>query len=93
MVQQIDAVDAEKLTNSYTVIEGDVLGDVVEKISYDSKIVASSDGGSIIKIKSTYYTKGDNEINENQVKQGKEKASGMFRAIEAYLVANPDAYN
>ncbi|KAF3432411.1 hypothetical protein FNV43_RR27151 [Rhamnella rubrinervis] len=93
MVHQINAVDAEKLTYSHAVIEGDALGDVLEKISRDTKVVASSDGGSIVKITSTYYTKGDNEINEEQVKQQNEKASGMFKAIEAYLVANPDAYN
>ena len=93
MVHQIDAVDAENLTYSYSVIEGDVIGDVLEKISYEVEIVAGSDGGSIVKNNSKYFTKGDHEIKEEQVKEGKEKASGLFKAVEAYLVANPDAYN
>ena len=93
MVQQIDAVDTEKLTHDYSVIEGDVLGDVVEKISYATKVVAGPDGGSILKNTSTYYTKGDHAITDNQIKVGKEKSIALFKVVEAYLVANPDAYN
>ncbi|PON61986.1 Bet v I type allergen [Trema orientale] len=90
---QVDGLDAEKFTYNYSVIEGDALGDVVEKISYETKLVASPDGGSIIKSSSKYHTKGDHEIKEENVKEGKEKASHLFKAIEAYLLANPDAYN
>ena len=74
-------------------IEGDVLSDILEKISYETKIVASPDGGSILKSTSKYHTKGDHEIKEEQVKAGKEKASGLFKAVEGYLSANPDVYN
>ncbi|KAL6343754.1 hypothetical protein AAG906_027524 [Vitis piasezkii] len=56
------------------------------------KLVASPDGGSICKNISKYHTKGDIQITEDQIKAGKEKAMGMFKAIEAYLLANPDAY-
>ncbi|KAF3456294.1 hypothetical protein FNV43_RR00944 [Rhamnella rubrinervis] len=93
VVHQIDAVDAENLTYSYSVIEGDVLGDLLEKISYDVKIVAGSGGGSIVNNTSKYFTKEDYELKEEQVKEGKERASGLFKAVEAYLIANPDAYN
>ena len=74
-------------------IEGDVLSDILEKISYETKIVASPDGGSILKSTSKYHTKGDQEIKEEQVKAGKEKASGLFKAVEGYLLAHPDLYN
>ncbi|CBI22936.3 unnamed protein product, partial [Vitis vinifera] len=47
---------------------------------------------SICKNISKYHTKDDAVIDEEQIKAGKEKASGMFKAIEAYLLANPDAY-
>lgn len=92
MKHQVDGLDAENFTYSYSVIEGDALGDVVEKISYETKLVVSG-GGSIVKSTSTYYTKGDHEIKEENVKEGKEKASGLFKAIEGYLLTNPDAYN
>lgn len=93
MVQQIDAVDTEKLTYNYSVIEGDVLGDAVEKVSYATKVVSGPDGGSIVKNTSTYYSKGDHVITEEEIKDGKEKSLGLFKVVEAYLVANPDAYN
>ncbi|XP_062108690.1 major allergen Pru av 1-like [Humulus lupulus] len=90
---QVDAVDADNFRYNYTVIEGDALGDVVEKINYETNLVASADGGSIVKSISKYHTKGGHEIKEDHIKEGKEKASHLFKAIEAYLVANPDAYN
>jgi len=90
---QVDGLDKENLVYSYSIIEGDALMGVLEKISYEIKIEASSDGGSVCKNSSKYHTKGDVEITEEQIKGGKEKASGMFKAVEAYLLANPEAYN
>ncbi|VVA24661.1 PREDICTED: major allergen [Prunus dulcis] len=90
---RIDGIDKDNLTYSYTLIEGDVLSDVIEKIAYDIKLVASPNGGSIVKTTSHYHTKGDVEIKEEQVKAGKEKAAGLFKLVEGYLLANPDAYN
>ncbi|KAA8527413.1 hypothetical protein F0562_034872 [Nyssa sinensis] len=89
---RVDAIDKENFTYSYSIIEGDALMDILESISYEIKIVASPDGGSICKNTSKYHTKGDAKITEEQIKSGKEKASGMFKAVEAYLLANPDAY-
>ncbi|KAF3437741.1 hypothetical protein FNV43_RR20497 [Rhamnella rubrinervis] len=93
VVKQIDAVDTEKLTYNYSVIEGDVLGDDVEKISYATEVVAGPDGGSILRNTGTYYTKGDHAITDDQIKDGNEKSFGLFKVVEAYLVANPDVYN
>ncbi|KAL3508137.1 hypothetical protein ACH5RR_033519 [Cinchona calisaya] len=87
---QVDEIDKENFIYKYTIFEGDVLGDVIEKISYEIKILPSDDGGSIAKNTSTYYTKGDAKINEENIKSGKEKASGIFKAVEAYLITNPD---
>ncbi|GFZ13935.1 hypothetical protein Acr_24g0001250 [Actinidia rufa] len=89
--QRVDAIDKENFTYSYTVIEGDVLMGTFESISYHIKIVASPDGGSICKNRSIYNTKADAQVTEEEIKSGKEKASGMFKALEAYLLANPDA--
>ncbi|PRQ39306.1 putative START-like domain, Bet v I type allergen [Rosa chinensis] len=74
-------------------VEGDALSDKIEKISYETKLVASSDGGSIIKSTSNYHTKGDVEIKEEHVKAGKEKASHLFKLVEGYLLANPNEYS
>ena len=91
MKQRVDAIDTENCTYSYSVIEGDALMGLFDSISYHGKVVPSPNGGSICKNKSIYHTKGDAQVTEEQIKSGKEKASAMFKAIEAYLLANPDA--
>nr|CAN75490.1 hypothetical protein VITISV_017149 [Vitis vinifera] len=92
VTHRVDGIDKENFTYSYSIIEGDALMGILESISYEVKLVASPDGGSICKNISKYHTKDDAVIDEEQIKAGKEKASGMFKAIEAYLLANPDAY-
>ncbi|KAL5542656.1 hypothetical protein UlMin_010366 [Ulmus minor] len=90
---QVEGIDNDNFTYNYSLIEGDALSEKIEKISYEIKLVASADGGSIIKNTSKYHTVGDVDIKEEHVKEGKEKASGLFKLIEGYLHANPDAYN
>nr|AIX10939.1 putative pathogenesis-related protein [Gardenia jasminoides] len=90
----VDELDKEKFVYKYTVseVEGDTLKDVIEKVSYETRFEASADGGSITKNKSTYHLKGDAKITEKEIKSGKEKAVGVFKAVEAHLLAHPDAY-
>ncbi|GMJ02089.1 MLP-like protein 423 [Hibiscus trionum] len=92
MKQKVEAVDEENFAYTYSVIEGDALMNKLEKITYETKMEASPDGGSVCKTTSKYYTIGDFELKEEGIKAGKEKALGMFKAIEAYLQSNPDAY-
>ncbi|XP_022722330.1 major allergen Pru av 1-like [Durio zibethinus] len=89
---KVEALDKENFAYSYSVIEGDALMNTLEKITYETKLEASAAGGSICKTNSKYYTIGDFELKEEEIKAGKERASGMFKAVEAYLLANPDAY-
>lgn len=93
MKHRVDELDKEKLVYSYTIIEGDALMGTLEKISNELNFEAGPDGGCICKSTSKYYTKEGVEIKEEQIKAGKEKAMGMFKAIESYLLANPDTYN
>ncbi|KAF2313858.1 hypothetical protein GH714_018366 [Hevea brasiliensis] len=88
---KIEAIDKENLKFSHSVIEGDMLMNVIEKITYYIKFQQSPDGGCICKESSNYHTIGDFKLNKDQLKAGKEKALGMFKAVEAYLLANPDA--
>ncbi|PRQ39300.1 putative START-like domain, Bet v I type allergen [Rosa chinensis] len=90
---QIDGLDKDNFVYKYSIIEGDAIGDKVEKISYEIKLVASPSGGSIIKSTSHYHCKGEVEIKEEHVKAGKERAAGLFKIIENHLLANPEAYN
>ncbi|TYI92414.1 hypothetical protein E1A91_D02G068900v1 [Gossypium mustelinum] len=90
--QKVEAVDKDKFVYIYSVIEGDALMDKLEKITYETKLETSPDGGSVCKTTSKYYTIGEFELKEEGIKAGKEKALGMFKAIEAYLLANPNTY-
>ncbi|EEF45613.1 major allergen Pru ar 1 [Ricinus communis] len=88
---KIEATDKDNFIHCYNVIGGEPWMDELEKTSYEIKIVASPDGGSIVKSISKYYPKEGCQINEERVKAGAEKAFSMFKAIEAYVLANPDA--
>ncbi|KAG8372756.1 hypothetical protein BUALT_Bualt12G0099900 [Buddleja alternifolia] len=85
MKYKIDAIDTEKNTCKYTLIEGALLGDKFEKIVYDVKFEASDDGECVIKQASEYHTKGDETV-EEEIKQ---QTIGVFKACEQYLTANP----
>lgn len=89
---QIDLLDAEKLEFGLTIVEGDMLGDSFEKISYEVKIVKGPNGGSIIKSTAKYFIKGDSECNHAHAEGDKEKYTGLFKAVENHLLALPEAY-
>ncbi|XP_073120947.1 major allergen Pru ar 1-like [Henckelia pumila] len=90
---RVDEIDEANHAYKYSIIEGDVLGEDIESISYHVKIEASADGGSVVKTISHYHTKHDaHGITEEKIKEGKEKAKAIFKAVEAHLHAHPDAY-
>ncbi|XP_059630414.1 major strawberry allergen Fra a 1.07-like [Cornus florida] len=90
---RIDELNEETFTYNYTLIEGDASMDKqIESISYEVKLELSPNGGTVSKMTSKYYTKGDVELSEESIKAGKEKATGMYKVVEAYLLQNPDAY-
>ena len=90
----IDVVDKDNFIHSYSIIEGDALTDKFEKISYETKLVASPDGGSVIKtVISRHHSISDLEIKEDHFKEGKENAVNLFKRVEAYLKDHPDTYN
>ncbi|KAL2558416.1 MLP-like protein [Forsythia ovata] len=87
---RVDALDKENFTHSYSIVEGDVLMGIFESITYHIEILATADGGCICRNRSIYNTKGDVQITEEKIKEGKEKTMAMFEAIEAYLQENQD---
>ncbi|XP_071725341.1 major strawberry allergen Fra a 1.05-like [Rutidosis leptorrhynchoides] len=93
MKHKIDSIDKGNLTYNYSIIEGDFMNDKIEKISHENKIVASPDGGSILKLKTIIYTVDGADVSEDVLKAGQTKGEGMFKATEAYLLANPNECN
>ncbi|XP_027169347.1 major allergen Pru ar 1-like [Coffea eugenioides] len=89
---QIDELNEETYTYNYTLIEGGALTENLEKITYEVKFEPTPEGGSVSKVTSKYYTKGDFSLKEEDIKAGKEKVVGMYKVVEAYLIENPNAY-
>ncbi|KAG7967246.1 hypothetical protein I3843_08G089900 [Carya illinoinensis] len=87
----IDELDVDNNVCKYSLIEGDVLGDKLESISYEVKFEASGSSG-VCKMTSHYHTKGEFVIKEEEIKEGKDKALGLYKVVEEYLLANPDVY-
>ncbi|KAG8636546.1 major allergen Pru ar 1 [Manihot esculenta] len=94
--ETIDAVDKENFIFEYTVIEGDpaLMSKELEKICFQIKFEASPDGGSILKRTSKSYTLEGIDVNEEEIKAAQAKTMeafvGIFKAFEAYILANPD---
>ncbi|KAM7527025.1 hypothetical protein LguiB_030435 [Lonicera macranthoides] len=89
---RIDAIDAENYMCKYTLIEGNVLGDTLESISYEIKFEKAGEGAAC-KITSEYHPRCDVEIGEDEIKEGKDKAMGMYKLVEDYLLSNPLVYS
>ncbi|KAI7749517.1 hypothetical protein M8C21_001882 [Ambrosia artemisiifolia] len=90
---KVDALDEEKMVYAYTLIEGGELAtDKIESISYNMTFESSLNGGCIGNNTSKYHIKEGFEIKEEDIKEGKEKAFAVFKAIEAFLLENPNAY-
>ncbi|KAA8527662.1 hypothetical protein F0562_035469 [Nyssa sinensis] len=77
MKHHIDELNEETYTYKYTLIEGEALKDKLEKVCFEVKLEASTDGGTISKMTSKYYTKGDFVLTEEEIKSGKEKVLGI----------------
>ncbi|KAI4338537.1 hypothetical protein MLD38_023584 [Melastoma candidum] len=90
MRHRMDALDVDKLYCKYTLIGCDVKFDKVEYVVYEVRFEARPDGGCLCKMTSEYHGKAGEELNLEHIRQGKKKASGLFKALEQYLIANPD---
>ncbi|KAA8543059.1 hypothetical protein F0562_021446 [Nyssa sinensis] len=71
--------------------EGDVIGNAVDSIAYEVKFEGSG-LGCACKTTSHYYAKKGIELKEEDIKAGKDKAMGMYKLGEDYLLANLDVY-
>ncbi|KAK3444499.1 hypothetical protein EUGRSUZ_A01308 [Eucalyptus grandis] len=86
---KVETLDIENFTYCYSITMANALGITLEKITYEVKITASPEGGSVCKNTSKYFAQNDANITVEKIMFVKEKAIELFQAIEAYLVANP----
>ncbi|XP_030474605.2 major strawberry allergen Fra a 1-3-like [Syzygium oleosum] len=86
---KIDALNVDNFYCKYTLIESDIKFDKIDCVVYEVKFVAAG-GGCVCKMTSEYHVKEGCELKEDDIKQGKDRAVGLYKAVEEYLVANPD---
>ncbi|KAK2358338.1 Stress-induced protein SAM22 [Trifolium repens] len=90
VLHKIEAIDEANFGYNYSIVGGAGLSDTVEKISFEAKLVEGPNGGSIGKMTVKYQTKGDAKPIEKEVEEGKAKGDALFKAIEGYVLANPN---
>ncbi|KAK7387944.1 hypothetical protein VNO78_22743 [Psophocarpus tetragonolobus] len=88
---RVDAIDTQNYVYNYSVIEGSTLSEAFEKICYEYKLVATPDGGTIVKSTSKFYTKGDYQLAQQYVNTSKDRSARFTNTIEHFILAN--AYN
>ncbi|KAL8121537.1 hypothetical protein AgCh_018319 [Apium graveolens] len=76
------------LTHEVSVIDGDILLGFIDKIENHLVVVPTADGGSTTKTTSIFHTKGDAVVPEENIKYAVERNTLLFKAVEAYLIAN-----
>ena len=92
MKERLDFLDADKCECKCTLIEGGGIGVIIETASSHIKVEPAADGGSVVKVDCTYKLLPGVEM-KDEVAKAKESVTAIFKTAEAYLVANPDAYN
>ncbi|QCE13309.1 Bet v I type allergen [Vigna unguiculata] len=90
--QKVDVVDEENYVYQYTIVEGDLLTEPLEKVCNEYKLVPNSDGGCIVKATRKYYTKGDAQLTQDFLNSTNQMSALFAKAVDDYLLANPD-YN
>ncbi|KAF9589225.1 hypothetical protein IFM89_020663 [Coptis chinensis] len=90
--ERVDFLDRENLEYKYTLIEGGQLGKKVEWVRTHITVESASDGGCVYKVSSEYKTLPGVEFPDEEIQFVKNRMAGMFKAVESYVLANPDAY-
>lgn len=76
----------------YSLIEGDIIDGKLKHVEYEAEFTDDGHGGCICRMSSNYCSDQDIEFRDEDVEFGKERAMEVYKAIEAYLLANPSAY-
>ncbi|KAI9195731.1 hypothetical protein LWI28_017552 [Acer negundo] len=88
---RIDSVDKNKLCK-YSLIEGDLLFNKIDKATYTVKFEASSDGGCVIKNSTEVHVKDGQDLDEAIIRTAQTKETEYYKIVAAHLLANPDLY-
>ena len=91
MKNRMDEIDFDKYYVKYTTIEGDILGDTLECIVFENKF-EQSEAGCRFTVIGHHHTMGDIKVNEDDIARTKEGIKEKVKAVEDYLLANPQVH-
>ncbi|XP_008790865.1 pathogenesis-related protein 1-like [Phoenix dactylifera] len=89
--ERLDFVDFDRFECKQSLVEGGDIGTKIESASSHFKFEQSSNGGCVCKVVATYKLLPGVEV-KDEITKAKETLTGIFKAAEAYLLANPAAY-
>ncbi|XP_068661050.1 major strawberry allergen Fra a 1-2-like [Aristolochia californica] len=92
LVSNVLVMDHEKYLYRYAILEGGPIGTLLKTCIFETKLGTSSEGGTKNSLKIEYETLGDNPLTEEELARVVGGVPGLSKAMEGYLVANPDAY-
>lgn len=89
---KVEMLDEATYSTKYSVIEGGFVGVFFKSVSYESTFEATGPNSCIAKIKTVYETLEDRPPSEEELKGIRDGSTQVLKAVEAYLIANPDVY-
>ncbi|KAG6495583.1 hypothetical protein ZIOFF_043409 [Zingiber officinale] len=89
---KVEILDEATYTTKYSVIEGDLVGVYFKSVSYEITFEATGPNTCVAKVKTVYETLEDKHPSEAELNAIRNGSTQVLKAIEAYLIANPDVY-
>ncbi|KAG6495587.1 pathogenesis-related protein STH-2-like [Zingiber officinale] len=89
---KVEIFDEATYSTKYSVIEGGFVGVYFKSVSYESTFEATGPNTCVAKIKIVYETLEDKPLSEEELNAVRGGSTQGLKAIEAYLIANPDVY-
>ncbi|KAK9139270.1 hypothetical protein Scep_008951 [Stephania cephalantha] len=87
-----DALDKENFVCKYTIVEGGSLGTTYKAASHTLEFKPAANGGTVFKATAEVEALDGQEYPKEEESKAKEGMVGVYKAVEAYLLANPTAY-
>ncbi|XP_065863738.1 major allergen Pru ar 1-like [Euphorbia lathyris] len=88
-----EVTDNDNFTHSYTIVEGEPWSDSLDKVLVTIKVESTPNGGSVLKSCSKYVPKPNCKLDEGRINAITESIMGLYKHVEAQLLANPTACN
>ncbi|KAH9328836.1 hypothetical protein KI387_000944 [Taxus chinensis] len=88
----VEEVDEEKFVYRYSHVEGGMFGKILASAKYEVKYTPKAEGGCVCSYVFHYETLPGVPHDESKEQGIKDKTTGLFKKVEAYLLANPTLY-